>query len=54
MLDWFPNADHAGLYAAQASGEYKRAGLDVKFVTPSDAATPLKFVQAGRVDLAIS
>jgi putative hydroxymethylpyrimidine transport system substrate-binding protein len=54
MLDWFPNADHAGLYAARASGEYERAGLDVKFVTPSDAATPLKFVQAGRVDLAIS
>ena len=54
MLDWFPNADHAGLYAAQQSGEYRRAGLDVKFVTPSDAATPLKFLQAGRVDLAIS
>ena len=54
MLDWFPNADHAGLYAAQASGEYERAGLDVKFVTPSDAATPLKLVEAGRVDLAIS
>ena len=54
MLDWFPNADHAGLYAAQASGEYKRAGLDVKFLTPSDAATPLKLLQAGRVDLAVS
>jgi putative hydroxymethylpyrimidine transport system substrate-binding protein len=54
MLDWFPNADHAGLYAAQAGGEYQRAGLDVKFVTPSDAATPLKLLQAGRVDLAIS
>jgi putative hydroxymethylpyrimidine transport system substrate-binding protein len=54
MLDWFPNADHAGLYAAQQSGEYRRAGLDVKFVTPSDAATPLKLLQAGRVDLAVS
>jgi putative hydroxymethylpyrimidine transport system substrate-binding protein len=54
MLDWFPNPDHAGLYAAQASGEYQRAGLDVKFVTPSDAAAPLKLLQAGRVDLAIS
>jgi putative hydroxymethylpyrimidine transport system substrate-binding protein len=54
MLDWLPNADHAGLYAAQASGEYERAGLDVKFVEPSDAAAPLKLLQAGRVDLAIS
>jgi putative hydroxymethylpyrimidine transport system substrate-binding protein len=54
MLDWYPNADHAGLYAALASGEYERAGLDVQFVTPPDAAAPLKLVQAGRVDLAIS
>ena len=54
MLDWYPNADHAGLYAAQASGEYERAGLDVEFVPPPDAAAPLKLVQAGRVDLAIS
>ena len=28
MLDYFPNADHAGIYAAQASGEYERAGYD--------------------------
>jgi putative hydroxymethylpyrimidine transport system substrate-binding protein len=54
MLDWYPNADHAGLYAAQASGEYERAGLDVEFVAPPDAAVPLKLLQAGRVDLAIS
>jgi putative hydroxymethylpyrimidine transport system substrate-binding protein len=54
MLDWYPNADHAGLYAALASGEYERAGLDVQFVTPPDAAAPLKLAQAGRVDLAIS
>jgi putative hydroxymethylpyrimidine transport system substrate-binding protein len=26
VLDYFPNADHAGIYAAQASGEYGRAG----------------------------
>jgi putative hydroxymethylpyrimidine transport system substrate-binding protein len=54
MLDYFPNADHAGIYAAQASGEYERAGLDVKIQAPSDATAPLKLLQAGRVDLAIS
>jgi putative hydroxymethylpyrimidine transport system substrate-binding protein len=54
MLDYFPNADHAGLYAAQASGEYERAGLDVKLQAPPDAAVPLKLLEAGRVDLAIS
>jgi putative hydroxymethylpyrimidine transport system substrate-binding protein len=54
MLDYFPNADHAGIYAARASGEYEKAGLDVKIQPPPDAAAPLKLLQAGRVDLAIS
>jgi putative hydroxymethylpyrimidine transport system substrate-binding protein len=54
MLDYFANADHAGIYAAQASGEYERAGLDVEIQPPPDAAAPLKLLQAGRVDLAIS
>jgi putative hydroxymethylpyrimidine transport system substrate-binding protein len=54
MLDYFPNADHAGIYAALASGEYERAGLDVKIVPPPDAAAPLKLLQARRADLAIS
>jgi putative hydroxymethylpyrimidine transport system substrate-binding protein len=54
MLDYFPNADHAGIYAALGSGEYERAGLDVKIQPPPDAAAPLKLLQAGRVDLAVS
>jgi putative hydroxymethylpyrimidine transport system substrate-binding protein len=54
MLDYFPNADHAGLYLAQGSGEYERAGLDVKFQPPPDPAAPLKLLQAGKVDLAVS
>jgi putative hydroxymethylpyrimidine transport system substrate-binding protein len=54
MLDYFPNADHAGIYAAQASGEYEKAGLDVTIQAPPDPASPLRFVRAGRVDLAIS
>jgi putative hydroxymethylpyrimidine transport system substrate-binding protein len=54
MLDYFPNADHAGIYAAKASGEYERAGLDVKIVAPPDAALPLKLLEAGRADVAIS
>ena len=28
VLDFFPNADHAGIYAAQADGEFRREGLD--------------------------
>jgi putative hydroxymethylpyrimidine transport system substrate-binding protein len=54
MLDFFPNADHAGIYAAQGTGAFDRAGLDVSIQTPSDPAAPLKLLAAGRVDLAIS
>ena len=54
MLDYFPNADHAGIYAAQATGAFQRAGLDVRIETPSDPSAPLKLLSAGKVDLAIS
>ena len=54
VLDYFPNADHAGIYAAQATGAFEEAGLDVRIRTPSDPAAPLKLVAAGRADIAIS
>lgn len=54
VLDYFPNADHAGIYAAQASGAFADVGLDVEIETPADPAAPLKLVSAGRADLAIS
>jgi putative hydroxymethylpyrimidine transport system substrate-binding protein len=54
MLDFFPNADHAPIYAAQAAGYFKDVGLDVEIRQPPDPAAPLKQVVAGRVDLAIS
>jgi putative hydroxymethylpyrimidine transport system substrate-binding protein len=54
LLDYFPNADHAAIYAAKAHGDYARAGLDVKIVAPPDPSAPLKLLQAGRADAAIS
>ena len=54
MLDYFPNADHAGIYAAQAGGHFRRAGLDVEIRQPADPSAPIKQVAAGRVDLAVS
>lgn len=54
MLDWFPNADHVGIYQALAEGQFSRAGLDVHVQTPSDPAAPLQLLAAGKVDLAIS
>ena len=54
MLDFFPNADHAPIYAAEAGGHFEDVGLDVEIRQPPDPAAPLKQVVAGRVDLAIS
>ena len=54
MLDYFPNADHAGIYAAEAGKHFEQAGLDVTIRQPADPAAPIKQVAAGRVDLAIS
>jgi putative hydroxymethylpyrimidine transport system substrate-binding protein len=53
-LDFYPNADHAGIYMAQKLGYFGEAGLDVSIDTPSDPAAPLKLVAAGKSDLAIS
>ena len=54
MLDWFPNADHAGIYQALAEGDFAKAGFDVHVQVPSDPATPLRLLAAGKVDAAIS
>ena len=54
MLDFFPNADHAGIYAAQAGGHFSDEGVRVSIRTPSDPAAPLKLLAAGKVDLAIT
>jgi putative hydroxymethylpyrimidine transport system substrate-binding protein len=54
LLDYFPNADHAGIYAAQAGGHFGNAGLKVSIRQPADPAAPIKQVAAGRVDLAVS
>jgi putative hydroxymethylpyrimidine transport system substrate-binding protein len=54
LLDFFPNADHAGIYAAEAGGHFRDNGLDVAIRTPSDPTTPLKLLAAGKTDLAVS
>jgi len=53
-LDWTPNPDHVGIYDAQATGLFARAGLDVAIHAPSDPTAPLKLVGAGTSDLAVS
>ena len=54
MLDWFPNADHVGIYQALAEGDFTKADLDLHIEIPSDPADPLRLLAAGKVDAAIS
>ena len=54
VLDYVPNADHAGIYAAIGSGAFQDARLDVRPRVPSDPAAPLRLLEAGRADIAIS
>ena len=54
MLDWFPNADHVGIYQALAKGDFAKAGLDVHVQVPSNPAAPLQLLAAGKIDAAIS
>jgi putative hydroxymethylpyrimidine transport system substrate-binding protein len=53
-LDWYPNANHAGLFLAQERGYYADEGLAPDFYTPSDPTTVLQTVGAGRDAFGIS
>ena len=53
-LDWYPNANHAGIYLAEAQGLFAAEGVSPKIYTPADPATTLQTVGAGRDDFGIS
>ena len=53
-LDWYPNADHAGIYAAQAEGFFEEAGLEVEIQQPSDPTAVLQHVAAGQSEFGVS
>jgi putative hydroxymethylpyrimidine transport system substrate-binding protein len=54
LLDWLPNTDHAGVYAARALGMYRAQGLDVHVIVPGNATDALEEVATGHYDFAIS
>jgi putative hydroxymethylpyrimidine transport system substrate-binding protein len=53
VLDFQPNAVHSGIYAAQAGGFFKDAGVDLRIQEPSSTADSAKLLAAGRADFAI-
>ena len=53
-LDWFPWANHSGLFIAQERGYFEEQGLKVNIYVPGDPSTVLQTVAAGRDDFGIS
>jgi ABC-type nitrate/sulfonate/bicarbonate transport system substrate-binding protein len=53
MLDWTPNTNHSGLYAALEKGYYKEQGLDVEILQAGETGTD-QLVAAGKVDFGVS
>jgi NitT/TauT family transport system substrate-binding protein len=47
-LNWFPEAEHGGYYAALVHGYYKDAGLDVKIVPGTASSSVLQRVASNR------
>jgi NitT/TauT family transport system substrate-binding protein/putative hydroxymethylpyrimidine transport system substrate-binding protein len=53
VLDFIPNAVHAGIYAAQANGVYREAGVDLAVRQPGESTDAPKLLAAGRTEFAI-
>ena len=53
VLDWTPNTNHTGIYAAKELDYYKEVGLDVDIIQPPEDNT-LLMVAAGNAQFGIS
>jgi len=54
MLNWFPEAEHGGYYAALAQGFYQREGLNVRILPGGPGVPVLSQVASGRVAFGVS
>lgn len=54
VLDFVPNAVHAGIYRALAEGLYRREGIALKVVQPSETQDTLELIDAGRADFGLA
>jgi NitT/TauT family transport system substrate-binding protein/putative hydroxymethylpyrimidine transport system substrate-binding protein len=53
MLDFTPNAAHAGIYAAVSHGYDRQAGITLRVIPPPSPADSIKLLEAGRVDFSV-
>ncbi|MBI2480086.1 MAG: ABC transporter substrate-binding protein [Planctomycetia bacterium] len=54
MLNWYPEAEHGGYYAALVHGYYKEAGLDVKILPGGPNAPVVQQAARGAVDFGVT
>jgi ABC-type nitrate/sulfonate/bicarbonate transport system substrate-binding protein len=54
ILDFIPNAVHAGIYRAIAAGYYKQQGIDLNVIQPTSTADTLKLIDAGKADFGLA
>jgi NitT/TauT family transport system substrate-binding protein len=52
-LNWFPEAEHGGYFAALVHGYYKEAGLDVKILPGAASSAVLQRVARNQVDFGV-
>ena len=54
MLHFPPSPEHVGLFAAREADAFEDARLNVELTQPPEPSAPLRALQAGEVDIAIS
>jgi putative hydroxymethylpyrimidine transport system substrate-binding protein len=54
VLDFVPNAVHAGIYRALAAGYYRQQGIDLRVVEPSGTTETLKLIDAGSAQFGLA
>ncbi|MGA7703297.1 MAG: ABC transporter substrate-binding protein [Solirubrobacteraceae bacterium] len=54
ILDFTPNAVHAGIYRALAAGYYRRGHIDLQVVQPTSTQETLKLIEAGKAQFGLA
>jgi putative hydroxymethylpyrimidine transport system substrate-binding protein len=54
ILDFVPNAVHAGIYRALAAGLYRRENIDLQVIEPTSTQETLKLIDAGRAQFGLA
>src|SRR5580698_7111805 len=54
ILDFVPNAVHAGIYRALSAGYYRRENIDLQVIQPTSTQEALKLIDAGKAQFGLA